>query len=215
MVKACQPAYLAAKRRDKPRIAAGIVLAVRKVGGRFLKKDSQNTWKDVGNNRAREKTSQALREGAPELRSSTAAARLASITATASSPAVSRAPVLLMPKHSVMMPFVAPAAAAAAMPEESRRNLVPHDSLRPAKKAKRRSSLDQLAEAAALRPAPYNNHGFGSWPPQGAAAPSSSGASFVANISGDDDDSSASDEPKKTEKRGPRIKLLKQRLEAS
>ncbi|GAX28697.1 hypothetical protein FisN_33Hh027 [Fistulifera solaris] len=69
LVKACQPAYLAAKRRDKPRIAAGIVLAVRRAGGRFLKKDDTDAaWKDVGNVRAREKTSQALREGAPDLR---------------------------------------------------------------------------------------------------------------------------------------------------
>ena len=87
LVKACQPAYLAAKRRDKPRIAAGIVLAVRRAGGRFLKKEDgdggkkvtttvaassslggTDQWKDVGNVRAREKTSQALREGAPDLR---------------------------------------------------------------------------------------------------------------------------------------------------
>jgi hypothetical protein len=39
------------------------------LSGRFLKKDSEaSTWRDVGNTRAREKTSQALREGAPELR---------------------------------------------------------------------------------------------------------------------------------------------------
>lgn len=73
LVKACQPAYLAAKRRDKPRIAAGIVLAVRRAGGRFLKKqdDTTDIWVDVGNVRAREKTSQALREGAPDLRPKT------------------------------------------------------------------------------------------------------------------------------------------------
>jgi len=68
LVKACQPEYVQAKRRDKPRIAAGIVLAVRHVGGRFLKKQGDEQWTDVGNQRAREKTSQALREGAPELR---------------------------------------------------------------------------------------------------------------------------------------------------
>jgi hypothetical protein len=69
LVKLCQPAYLEAKRRDKPRIAERIVFAVRRANGRFLKKDpDSNTWSDVGNTRAREKTSQALREGAPELR---------------------------------------------------------------------------------------------------------------------------------------------------
>ena len=68
-VKACQPAYIEAKRRDKPFIAQRIVLVVRRLGGRFLKKDRDtNTWRDVGNVKAREKTSQALREGAPELR---------------------------------------------------------------------------------------------------------------------------------------------------
>ena len=69
LVKACQPAYLAAKRRDKPRIAVAIVQVVRAHSGRFLKKHpSESSWGDVGSIRAREKTSQALREGAPELR---------------------------------------------------------------------------------------------------------------------------------------------------
>lgn len=69
LVKACQPSYIAAKRRDKPKIAEKIVRTVRKLGGRFLKKNPEtNTWRDVGNGKAREKTSQALREGAPELR---------------------------------------------------------------------------------------------------------------------------------------------------
>lgn len=69
LVKACQPAYLAAKRRDKPRIAVAIVQVVRAHSGRFLKKQAHEcSWVDVGNIRAREKTSQALREGAPELR---------------------------------------------------------------------------------------------------------------------------------------------------
>ena len=69
VVKASQPAYLFAKRRDKPRIAGAIVCVVRALRGRFLKKgDANNLLVDVGNTRAREKTSQALREGAPELR---------------------------------------------------------------------------------------------------------------------------------------------------
>lgn len=69
IVKACQPAYLMAKRRDKPRVAAAIVRVIRSRSGRFLKKDPKdNMWRDVGNNKAREKSSQALREGAPELR---------------------------------------------------------------------------------------------------------------------------------------------------
>jgi len=69
LVKQFQPLYIISKRRDKPRIAEKIVHTIRHRGGRFLKKDSNSlTWKDVGNTKAREKTSQALREGAPELR---------------------------------------------------------------------------------------------------------------------------------------------------
>lgn len=67
LVKCYQPLYIASKRRDKPRIAQTIVHHVRQNGGRFLKKQG-NSWRDVGNTKAREKTSQALREGAPELR---------------------------------------------------------------------------------------------------------------------------------------------------
>lgn len=69
LVKKYQRQYLRAKRRVKPKIARAIVDTVRRSGGRFLKKvPSENTWRDVGNTKAREKTSQALREGAPELR---------------------------------------------------------------------------------------------------------------------------------------------------
>jgi len=69
LVKKYQRLYLKAKRRDKPKIARLIVDTVRRRRGRFLKKDSASgVWKDVGNNKAREKTSQALREGAPEIR---------------------------------------------------------------------------------------------------------------------------------------------------
>ena len=81
LVKASQPAYLAAKRRDKPRIAAAIVAVVRARSGRFLKKHlGDHTWRDVGNVRAREKTSQALREGAPELRGNVEAYRTQLLT---------------------------------------------------------------------------------------------------------------------------------------
>jgi hypothetical protein len=69
LVKRYQPLYIMSKRRDKPLIASKIVRLVRHMGGRFLRKDKSNTWRDVGNTKAREKTSQALREGAPDLRS--------------------------------------------------------------------------------------------------------------------------------------------------
>ena len=158
LVKACQPAYLRAKRRDKPCIAAGIVLAVRKVGGRFLKKDSQNTWKDVGNSRAREKTSQALREGAPELR-----------TSVATSPQ-GPAPVALLPKmphQAVIRPYItAPLPAAALVMGKTE----------PLAKKQRRSSLEHLAAAASMRPQgppqTASFHGFSSWAHQSQPQPS-------------------------------------------
>jgi hypothetical protein len=67
-VKTLQSAYMECKRRDKPLIAQRVVLAVRKNNGRFLRKDDSGKWFEVGNIKAREKTSQALREGAPDLR---------------------------------------------------------------------------------------------------------------------------------------------------
>lgn len=60
-----QHAYLMARKRDKREIAQRIVSIVRNNGGRFLKRDenSSEEWVDVGDKRACEKTSQALREG--------------------------------------------------------------------------------------------------------------------------------------------------------
>lgn len=70
LVKAFQPLYIASKRRFKPKIAQCIVYTVRSFGGRFLRRTDPRSsqFEDVGNTKAREKTSQALREGAPELR---------------------------------------------------------------------------------------------------------------------------------------------------
>lgn len=46
-----------------------MVELVREKGGRFLRKDkAADMWVDIGDDRAKEKTSQALREGAPEIR---------------------------------------------------------------------------------------------------------------------------------------------------
>ncbi len=59
------------RKRDKSTIAKTIVAQIRNLNGRFLKMDGENTsgdpsatvWVDVGDKRATEKTSQALREG--------------------------------------------------------------------------------------------------------------------------------------------------------
>ncbi len=63
--------YLKAKKKEKPNVAGEIVDKIRSLDppGRFLKKDRDSGyWLDIGDNRAKEKTSQALREGAPLIR---------------------------------------------------------------------------------------------------------------------------------------------------
>lgn len=75
LVKKCQPAYIGAlEKNDKMLIARLIVQAVRKFGGRFLKKNERTgVWEPVDDYRVRTKISQALREGAPQLREAAAA----------------------------------------------------------------------------------------------------------------------------------------------
>lgn len=73
LVKEYQGQYLQAKKRDKPAVASIIVELIRKKGGRFLRRSDTSAqghvlWIDSGDERAREKCCQALREGAPELR---------------------------------------------------------------------------------------------------------------------------------------------------
>jgi hypothetical protein len=73
LVKEYQGQYLQAKKRDKPAVASIIVELIRKKGGRFLRRSETSPqghvlWIDIGDERAREKSCQALREGAPELR---------------------------------------------------------------------------------------------------------------------------------------------------
>jgi hypothetical protein len=63
--------YVNCKRLDKPLVALSIIKIWRgqKPPGRFLKMDDKTgLWNDVGDKKAREKTSQALREKAPEIR---------------------------------------------------------------------------------------------------------------------------------------------------
>jgi len=61
--------YLKARKNDKPAISRAIVRAIRESGGRFLKKGNKSDlWFEIGDDAAREKTSQALRQRAPEMR---------------------------------------------------------------------------------------------------------------------------------------------------
>lgn len=62
-------AYLKARKNDKPAISRAIVRAIRESSGKFLKKDEKSgLWFEIGDDAAREKTSQALRQRAPEMR---------------------------------------------------------------------------------------------------------------------------------------------------
>lgn len=71
MVEERKVDYVNSKRLDKPLVALDIIRQWRSQNppGRFLKFDEKSdTWYDVGDKKAREKTSQALREKAPLLR---------------------------------------------------------------------------------------------------------------------------------------------------
>ena len=62
-------AYLKARKNDKPAISRAIVKTIRASKGRFLKRDEKSgLWFEIGDDAAREKTSQALRQRAPEMR---------------------------------------------------------------------------------------------------------------------------------------------------
>jgi hypothetical protein len=62
-------AYLKARKNDKPAISRAIVRTIRESTGRFLRKDEKTgLWFEIGDDAAREKTSQALRQRAPEMR---------------------------------------------------------------------------------------------------------------------------------------------------
>lgn len=60
--------YLEAEKQDKPALAFEIVETVKQRGGRFLVKYSSDGFVESDDHRAREKASQALREGAAQLR---------------------------------------------------------------------------------------------------------------------------------------------------
>lgn len=76
LVAANKQLYITLPKRQKMLLSRSIVNAVRSQNppGRFLQKESKtNLWYDVGDQRAQEKTSQALREGAPDIRKKVAA----------------------------------------------------------------------------------------------------------------------------------------------
>lgn len=85
IVKQYKDKYLNAKKKEKPNVAGEIVEKIRSLDppGRFLKKDRDTGyWLDIGDMRAKEKTSQALREGAPLIRKKMKEEQLQGLSAT-------------------------------------------------------------------------------------------------------------------------------------
>jgi len=69
LIKQSKPVYLISSKNEKTAISRSIVAAIRKSHGRFLERSkNMETWYDIGDAKATEKTSQALREGQPKLR---------------------------------------------------------------------------------------------------------------------------------------------------
>jgi hypothetical protein len=61
--------YLIYSKNEKTAISRSIVAAIRKTSGRFLERSKDlQPWYDIGDAKATEKTSRALREGQPKLR---------------------------------------------------------------------------------------------------------------------------------------------------
>lgn len=228
LVKICQPAYIAAKRREKPKIAQRIVRAVRLLGGRFLKKvPEDNCWTDVGNVKAREKTSQALREGAPELRTGKEDERpkkrksCASPTSSSSNNNSNNSKPQEVPPpathmmHAVMMPHLyveVPSAAMGSMPYHAAPMLSsqPQQQVGEQYKKCRISDNSETPQVAKSAPAAVVTNERNSTP-----------TSFTATVSADDDDGTNSTGASQgtarphTPGQGPRLKLLKRRLQAA
>ncbi|KAL3807158.1 hypothetical protein ACHAXA_011359 [Cyclostephanos tholiformis] len=70
LVNANRLAYLGARKNNKPDISRSIVRTIRESNGRFLRRDGKRgyLWFEIGDDGAREKTSQALRQRAPEMK---------------------------------------------------------------------------------------------------------------------------------------------------
>eukprot|EP00560_Eucampia_antarctica_P006890 CAMPEP_0197830296 /NCGR_PEP_ID=MMETSP1437-20131217/6893_1 /TAXON_ID=49252 ORGANISM="Eucampia antarctica, Strain CCMP1452" /NCGR_SAMPLE_ID=MMETSP1437 /ASSEMBLY_ACC=CAM_ASM_001096 /LENGTH=200 /DNA_ID=CAMNT_0043432591 /DNA_START=286 /DNA_END=889 /DNA_ORIENTATION=+ len=67
IIKQRQPEYTTCLKAEKLHISRSIVERVRfEHNGRFLGRDSSSRWNDIGDKKAIEKTSQALREGQPK-----------------------------------------------------------------------------------------------------------------------------------------------------
>lgn len=93
--------YLRSRKIDKPHISRSVVGEIRSRKGRFLKKDEKTgVWCEIGDDLAREKTSQALRQRAPDYRRQMMVEdqeRLFKLTASPKKPTCATSSVLTQP----------------------------------------------------------------------------------------------------------------------
>jgi hypothetical protein len=68
LINSNKATYLISTKEEKTAISRSIVATIRKQQGRFLERGKDQIWYDIGDAKATEKTSQALREGQPDLR---------------------------------------------------------------------------------------------------------------------------------------------------
>ena len=68
LINSNKATYLISTKEEKTDISRSIVAAIREQQGRFLERGKDKIWYDIGDAKATEKTSQALREGQPNLR---------------------------------------------------------------------------------------------------------------------------------------------------
>lgn len=68
LIKSNKPLYLISMKEEKTAISRSIIAIIRKGRGRFLERAKDKTWYDIGDMKATEKTSQAIREGQSKLR---------------------------------------------------------------------------------------------------------------------------------------------------
>lgn len=111
LVKSVKMQYLSkrTKKMDKAHRAANIVAQVRSLDppGRFLKEDAKTgMWLDIGDERARKKAGQALREDAPDIREEMQTDvnndGMAVLTAAAGAQQVALSPFILPPYYGQM-----------------------------------------------------------------------------------------------------------------
>jgi len=135
--------YITCIKSEKLKISKSIVAAIREQKGRFLEKNKAGTWDDIGDRKATEKTSQALREGQPKLKQ-----KIAELGGTAAA-AMAQNQGYSAPRHSYSNSDGNLAAAAAAAAAFAAHDYAAYDP-----QSQQHPSIDQHTVAA------FRNHSF-------------------------------------------------------